>query len=402
MIARNAFFRERHRLARNAIVAMVCLAVSGMASGGEFRTTSGPKSDRQYIVIFNEDDAKAAMDLLEADLSRYAAEQGFAVREIWKHAIHGASVTGLDEFQARLLSQRAGVDYVEEDPVGQPSASQTPAPTGLDRIDQRNLPLNNVYTYNKTGLGVNAYVLDSGVRLTHQEFLPAGRATLDFNVLNDGQTGDTLNHGTPVASLIGGTTYGVAKQARIRSIRFCGNGNTCTASNAITALDWVAAHGLHPGVVNLSYRWPGNLAIDTAVTGVYNAGFFVAVSANETHGNACDVSPSRASAAYAVSGVDSHDVQPFEANGGPCVDIYALYTNRAASNHSDIENFSFMGTSGSAPLVAGVAALILQGNPNATPLAVRSMIDSWATWNVLSGMTLGAPNKMLFSNPAAQ
>ncbi|MEV7422042.1 MULTISPECIES: S8 family peptidase [unclassified Streptomyces] len=275
-------------------------------------------------------------------------------------------------------------------------ATRAPAPVwGLDRIDQRALPLDHAFTTRGHGEGVSAYVVDTGIDYTHPEF--GGRAVPGFDAVGDGGNGlDCNGHGTHVAGTVGGLTYGVAPRARLVSVRVVdctGNGDK---AQYIAGLDWVARNAEGPAVVNASLGEEKSTAINDATTALSGRGVLPVVSAGNDASDACSASPASAAGVLTVAASDREDRESDFSNWGPCVSLYApgqAITSAWPGGGSRVLN----GTSMAAPHATGVAALYLAGHPAATPEAVRSFLVGRSTGNALTHVHPGTPNRLLFT-----
>lgn len=351
---------------------------------------------RRYIVVLDEPKDPAArraidVDRVAADLS---AVHAAAVDVTWSHALHGFAAE-MDEADARALAADPRVAFVQEDGVVRANATQTNATWGLDRIDQASLPLSSTYTYNNDGAGVTVYVIDTGIRTTHQDF--GGRAVPGYTAINDGNGSNDCNgHGTHVAGTVGGATWGVAKGATLVAVRVLGCNGSGSDSGVISGIDWVAQDADGPAVINMSLGGGASNATDAAVRRAHDAGVTVVVAAGNENQNACNVSPSRAPEAITVASSTSSDSRSSFSNWGSCVDIFAPGSNiRSASSGSNTGSTTLSGTSMASPHVAGAAALYLAANPGASPTAVATALTGNATTNKISGPN-GSPNRLLY------
>lgn len=278
-------------------------------------------------------------------------------------------------------------------------SSQTPTSSwGLDRIDQQLLPLNNTYNYNNDGSGVSAYVIDTGIRITHTEF--GGRATHGFDAVNDGYNGnDCHGHGTHVAGTIGGTNYGVAKNVQLIAVRVLNCSGSGTTSGVIAGIDWVTVNAVRPAVANMSLGGSISLALDSAVTNSINSGVSYAIAAGNSSQNACNFSPARVPAAITVGATNNSDSRPSWSNYGKCLDLFAPGVSiTSAWIGSDTATNTISGTSMATPHAAGVAALKLQGSPTATPAEVAAELVTKSTANIVKNTGKNSPNRLLFTD----
>ena len=350
-----------------------------------------------YIVVLDQDAAGVVGDVAAAERRAAALLQPLArsATHVYGHAINGFSAQLTDE-EARQLSEDPGVLFVEEDSIMEAIAIQTSPPWGLDRIDERTLPLSGSYTYATTGAGVNVYVIDTGIRRSHTQF--GGRAVIGFDAINDGRnTSDCNGHGTHVAGTIGASTYGVAKGVRLFAVRVLGCNGSGSTSGVIAGVDWVTSHRVPPAVANMSLGGGASTALDTAVRNSIAAGVTYAVAAGNASTNASGQSPARVGEAITVGATTQRDARSSFSNFGSVVDIFAPGSSILSSWHtSNTATATLSGTSMASPHVAGVAARYLASTTGASPAQVRNQIVNNATTNGLSGVPAGTANRLLF------
>lgn len=345
----------------------------------------------QYIVVFKDDSSftsAVAEDLVKAHDGTLLAT--------YEAALKGFAAVLSDE-AVKELQSRPDVAFIEQDQIVTIADTQPNATWGLDRIDQRNLPLSGSYTYNQTGAGVHAYIIDTGILLSHQQF--SGRMGNGYDAVTSGGSGNDCNgHGTHVAGTVGGSTYGVAKGVTLHPVRVLGCDGSGTNSGVIAGVNWVTQNHQDPAVANMSLGGGASSAVDTAVSNSISAGVTYAVAAGNDNANACNYSPARAASAITVGSTTSSDARSSFSNFGTCLDIFAPGSSITSAWHtgSSATN-TISGTSMASPHVAGVAALYLQASPSASPATVRNAIVNGGTTGKVTSAGSGSPNVLLYS-----
>ncbi|HSP77990.1 MAG TPA: S8 family serine peptidase, partial [Myxococcaceae bacterium] len=350
----------------------------------------------QYIVVLRSGLKDVAKRGPAAIAQEMAGAHGGQVLHTYSRAVKGFAVR-MPEARVQRLLQDPRVQLVEEDSYVEATASQSGATWGIDRTDQRNLPLNSTYTYNADGSGVHAYIVDTGVKLTHNEF--AGRMGNGYDAVTSGGSANDCNgHGTHVAGTVGGTTYGLAKNVTIHPVRVLDCNGSGTTAGVIAGVDWVSQNHVKPAVANMSLGGGASTTLDNAVNNAVAQGVVFAVAAGNDNSNACNYSPARAADALTVGSTTSSDARSSFSNYGTCLDIYAPGSSITSAWYtSDTATNTISGTSMASPHVAGVAALYLQCNPSATPAQVEAALEGNATSGVLSSVGTGSPNLLLYS-----
>lgn len=360
----------------------------------------------QYIVVFKDNLSASQMQKATKRVSNKF--KGTILYE-YRAALNGFAAK-LDKKALRKLRKNPRVAFIEQDKrvsindgynVQADSTtldtSQTGATWGLDRIDQRNLPLNSTYNYTPTGAGVNAYVIDTGIRITHSQF--AGRAFSGYDAVGDGNgTNDCNGHGTHVSGTIGGSTYGVAKGVKLYAVRVLDCTGSGSDSGVIAGINWVTANRVKPAVANMSLGGGLSASLDTAVRNSINAGVVYSIAGGNSNTDACTQSPADTAEAITVGATTSTDARASYSNYGTCLDLFAPGSSITSSwNTSDTATNTISGTSMATPHVTGVAALYLQTNPTASAQTVRDAIVNNATANLVTSPGTGSPNKLLYS-----
>jgi subtilisin family serine protease len=379
----------------------LCLAVAVVGAVAAAGASAGPPDQARssYIVVLKAGAGHPAT--VAAEQSR---RYGAAVSHVYSHALQGFALT-LPDAAAAALARDPRVDYVEPDGIVTADTTQSGATWGLDRIDQRSLPLSGTFTYTASGSGVTAYIIDTGIRFTHTQF--GGRAVKGVDeVTSGGSAADCNGHGTHVSGTIGGSTYGVAKAVKLVAVRVLNCSGSGTWSGVIAGIDWVTGNHQagQPAVANMSLGGGASTAVDTAVRNSIADGVAYAVAAGNGNSggiaqDACKGSPSRVTEAMTISATDSTDTKARWANYGTCVDWFAPGVSITSSWYSsDTATNTISGTSMATPHSAGVAALYLQGNPTASPATVRNALYAAATKNVVRNPGSASPNALLFTS----
>ena len=356
----------------------------------------------RYIVVFWDRVTNPAAEA--ANLMRASGGQ--------LHHAYGSAIKGfaasLPEAALQGIRNNPNVNYIEQDQtVSLNETTQSGATWGLDRIDQRSLQLlAGNYQYNYTGLGVNAFIIDTGIRATHSDFRQstnpfASRVQTGRNFVNgadDTNTADCNGHGTHVAGTVGGLTSGVAKSVALIPVRVLDCQGSGAWSGVIAGIDFVANNTLRPAVANLSLGGGASQAVDDAVAGAVSRGVTVVVAAGNSNADACNASPARAPSAITVGATTSTDARASYSNYGRCLDIFAPGSSiTSAWNTSDSATNNISGTSMASPHVAGVAALALAANPAASPWAVAAFLTTYATKEMVTSTGTGSPNLLVYS-----
>jgi aqualysin 1 len=354
----------------------------------------GSSATDRYIVVFDKGVSRAAVD----DARSRARGQGARVTHTYRAALDGFAAR-LPARALRGLRHNPRVAYIEADRQVTATDTESPATWGIDRVDQRGLPLSNSYTYDESGAGVTAYVIDTGIRRTHAEF--SGRAVSGYSAIGDGRGTDDCNgHGTHVAGTVGGETYGVAQDVRLVAVRVLDCQGSGSNSGVIAGVDWVTSHHTagSPAVANMSLGGGANAAVDTAVNRAIADGVTFAVAAGNDTADACAGSPSRVPDALTVAATAQNDTPASFTNFGSCVDLYApgVGITSAWIGGANATN-TISGTSMATPHVVGVAAAYLATSPGAPPSAVSAAVLARTTKDAVPDAR-SAANDLLFTD----
>lgn len=381
---------------RRILVPAVLLALLAALLAVPASAAHTQEARASFIVVLEPSVSRAAPVAAE-----HARRFGGQVTYVYEHALKGYAGT-FNEGQLGALAADGRVASIERDGVMTAFTTQSNATWGLDRIDQRALPLDTTFTYTNTGHGVRVYIIDTGILASHNDF--GGRVSGGFTSVSDGRgTTDCNGHGTHVAGTVGGTTWGVAKSVGLVPVRVLACNGSGTTSGVIAGVDWVTANHIKPAVANMSLGGSASSSLDTAVKNSIAAGVTYAVAAGNgnfigRHQDACKYSPARVPEAITVSATDKTDKKASWANYGKCVDLFAPGVSiTSAWYSSDTATNTISGTSMATPHVAGVAALYLQSYPGASPQQVRDALWSNATTGKVTSSNTTDP-RLLFTS----
>ncbi|MEU9672622.1 MULTISPECIES: S8 family peptidase [Streptomyces] len=399
--------QARRRLAAATVIATaaaVALATAALPATAAERAPEGVILNADapgtisdsYIVTLKESAAKSDSAKGKALAKKYGA----SIERTYRSALNGYAVEATAA-EAKKFAADPAVASVSQNRTFTVSATQTNPPSwGLDRIDQRSLPLDQRYTYpDKAGEGVTAYVIDTGVRISHSDF--GGRAFNGYDAIdNDNVAQDGHGHGTHVAGTVAGTAYGVAKKAKIVGVRVLNNQGSGTTAQVVAGIDWVTANAQKPAVANMSLGGGADSVLDAAVQRSIDSGITYAVAAGNESTNASTKSPARVADAITVGSTTSSDARSSFSNYGSVVDIFAPGSSiTSAWNSSDSATNTISGTSMASPHVAGAAAIYLADNPGSTPAQVSAGLVAAATTGVVGNPGSGSPNRLLHVGP---
>ncbi|KOX17907.1 peptidase S8 [Saccharothrix sp. NRRL B-16348] len=366
---------------------------AGAAEGDIGFAAAGTAVPGHYLVVLEDEVAVQAADL--------TARHGGTVTATWRHALRGFAVTA-SEREARRLAADPAVRSVSQDGLVQAVDAQPNPPSwGLDRIDQRDLPLNSSYNYDTGAANVRAYILDTGIRTTHSTF--GGRATWGYDAV-DGSNTDCNGHGTHVAGTVGGSQYGVAKGVQLVAVRVLDCAGSGTFAQVISGVDWVTANAVKPAVANMSLGAPASAAtapLETAVRNSIASGVTYAIASGNSNADACAFSPALVREAVTVNASTNTDARASFSNYGTCTDVFAPGQGITSSWHTGDSATSILnGTSMAAPHVAGAAALYLATHPGDAPATVQAALVNASTPNKVTNPGVGSPNRLLYTSPS--
>ncbi|MGW5051882.1 S8 family peptidase [Actinokineospora sp. NPDC004072] len=393
-----AKFRRRSKIYGVAVAVVTLAGLTTTASPaiaeGAILGEGGPGAVADRYIVKLKDEAAA----VSASANDLAAAYGGQVKHTYEHALRGFSLV-IGSRGARRLAADPRVEYVEQVTMARIADTQSNPPWGLDRIDQRDRPLSTTYTYPSSGgSGVTVYILDTGARMTHRDF--AGRITAGPDFIDgDNNPSDCNGHGSHVAGSAAGTTYGVAKKARIVPVRVLDCAGSGPWDTIIEAVDWVTANAAKPAVANMSLGGAGTqTALESAVRRSIASGVTYALAGGNNNGDACTFSPARTPEAITVGNSTSSDAKSGTSNYGRCLDIWAPGTSILSAWYtSDTATNTITGTSMASPHVAGAAALYLSANRSATPQQVRDALVNNGSTGKLTGIGTGSPNVLLYT-----
>lgn len=401
----------KHLYLRFCVVGMA-LALLALGCSREPATVTGPTMDGSagpaplmraaadaeivpgsYIVVF-----KPVVVDVDQEVNDLGQRQGITATYRYRYALKGFAAT-ISTPVVEALRSDPRIAYIEQDQVAHAIGTQTNPPSwGLDRVDQHALPLNQTYNYNQTGTGVDAYIIDTGIRLTHTDF--GGRAITGVDEITSGGTANDGNgHGTHVAGTTGGASYGIAKNVRLIAVRVLDNSGSGTYAQVIAGVDWVTGHHTtNPAVANMSLSGSASSSLDTAVRNSIADGITYCIAAGNNGANASNYSPARVTEAITVGATNSSDGWASFSNYGSVLDILSPGVSiKSDWNTSDTATNTISGTSMAAPHVTGAAALYLEANPSATPAQVASGLVAIGTSGVISGVPSGTVNLLLYT-----
>ncbi len=377
----------------SAVAVAVAAAPTAIAEGQVLGTENANAIKDSYIVVLADG---ATPQGVQAAVGTLAAKHGATVEHTYQHAVRGFAGT-MTRAAARALAADPAVARVEQNgTVSLVGTQPNPPSWGLDRIDQRDLPLNSSYTYPNTASNVRAYIIDTGIRVTHQDF--GGRAGFGTNTVGDGNNTDCNGHGTHVAGTVGGAAYGVAKGVQLTAVKVLGCTGSGSFAGVIAGVDWVTGHHTSgPAVANMSLGGTGtNITLENAVRASIADGVVYALASGNSNSDACNFTPARTPEAITVNATAINDSRASFSNYGTCSDIFAPGVNITSAWYtSDSATNTISGTSMASPHVAGGAALILGANGGLTPQQVANSMYANSAPNKVTDPGPGSPNRLL-------
>jgi len=383
-----------------AVTGIVATAAGSNASQQAPVTIRGAASSNaipgSYIVVLNGQRSQAQTRVTTQSL---ATSYDVKVKDQYDASIKGFSAS-MSEDQAKKLAGDSRVAFVQQNQ--KITVSQDDPPWGLDRADQRDLPLDKKYEAATTADNVNVYVIDTGIYAAHKDF--GDRASVGTDTVGDGQNGvDCMGHGSHVAGTIAGTTYGLAKGAKVVGVRVLDCQGSGSTESVVAGIDWVTKNAKKPAVANMSLGGGADDALDAAVKASVDSGVTYAVAAGNESADACQGSPAREPSAITVGATDDQDKRAEFSNFGKCVDLFAPGVDITSVGITDPDSTAKMsGTSMATPHVAGGVALYLADHPDATPADVAKALVDGSTADKVGDPGAGSPNKLLYVGAADQ
>ncbi|MGQ0840674.1 S8 family peptidase [Actinokineospora sp.] len=383
-----------------ASVAATLVAVASPATAAEadFVRARQPAAGRGFVVSLKPGAATASAASIQAASVGLVQSYGGNLDFVFSASMRGFLVKGLSETGARRLAADPAVKRVFQDGTAHAAVVQDNATWGIDRTDQRNLPLDTKYNYTATASNVTVYVTDTGIQTAHSEF--EGRASVGADFVGDGREGiDCSGHGTHVSGTIGGKTWGVAKKAKLVSVRMLGEncGGSAPDSAGVRAIEWITANGVKPAIVNASWTFDSADIGDDAIAGLLRTGIQLVAASGNSSADACATGPANIADIITVNATSRTDARASFSNYGSCSDIFAPGDNITSASLSNNGSTTMSGTSMASPHVAGVGALYLSGNTSASPQQVRDALVTNATDGKVTNPGSGSPNKLLYS-----
>lgn len=384
------------RLLAGALVALslaACSDATGPDSSSASPVAKPPSAQpdvraNHYIVVYRDN-----LSRTPTTASRMIASGRVSVEHTYSAALNGFAAH-LDSDQVAALRADPDVEMVEPDVIVHAQGTESNPDWGLDRLDQRSLPLSDSYTSSTSGSGVNAYIIDTGIRYSHSDL--GGRAHFAFDAFG-GNGADCMGHGTHVSGTVGGIKYGVAKAVTLWSVRVLQCDGSAPLSDIIAGIDWVTAHHRSPAVANMSLGATRAPALDSAVAKSIRSGVTYVVAAGNYTENACTIYPANLPSVIDVAASDNTDHRWAYSDYGSCVSVFAPGVSITSDDYlSDFASVTWSGTSMASPHVAGIAALYLGAHPTATPAQVKQAILSNATSGHIINVN-GSPNLLAYS-----